>query len=177
MLSRRHLSILLIILGLAVLIATFSLKAAEDRLIEQTVEREGTCFLDDGTCLHDDRPWAAYITAWLAGGILIAIGTYHGLIERGKQDAAKHHEKIVQDLEEAKKKDELNAYLAGFDDQERLILKTIHDQQGILQSTLRYRTGMSKAALSHLLGKLEDEGHLRREKKGKTNQVYPQLRF
>lgn len=177
MLSRRHLGTLLIILGLAITIATFSIKASEDQLIDQTVEHDGTCYLDDGTCLHEDRPWAGYITAWIASGILIALGTHHGFIQQDRREAAAQHEELARNLEEARKKDELNAYLAGFNQQERLILKAIHEQQGILQSTLRYRTGMSKASLSQLLGQLEQEGHIRREKKGKTNQVYPQLRF
>ncbi|MBW2982702.1 MarR family transcriptional regulator [Candidatus Woesearchaeota archaeon] len=177
MFSRRRLGTLLILLGLAITIATLSIKASQDQLIEQTIEHDGTCYLDDGTCLHEDRPWAGYITAWIVSGILIALGAHHGFIERERREAAENHEELARNLEEARKKDELNAYLAGFNDQERLILKTVHEQQGILQSTLRYRTGMSKAALSQLLSQLEEEGHVHREKKGKTNQVYPALRF
>ena len=77
----------------------------------------------------------------------------------------------------AAEKDAFDAYLAAFEPQEQLILKAIREQDGILQSTLRYRVGMGKASLSLKLAEFEKKGIISRKEKGKSNQIFLRKRF
>ena len=50
-------------------------------------------------------------------------------------------------------------------------------QEGIKQSTLRYKTDMSKTTLSLMLKSLEERKFVKRKPSGKTNQVYLVKKF
>jgi uncharacterized membrane protein len=60
----------------------------------------------------------------------------------------------------------------GLNEDEKKILAAVKDQDGITQHTLGLRTDMHKSKLSIIVGMLEQKGLVKREKKGKTNQVF-----
>ncbi len=85
-------------------------------------------------------------------------------------------EAILKRLEEEKNmKIEQNKFeliLKAMDDNEKKVLKAIKEQEGITQSTLKYRTDLSKAKVSQILTDFEKKNLVKREIKGKTYAVY-----
>ena len=62
--------------------------------------------------------------------------------------------------------------LKPLDENERKILIAIKEQQGITQSTLRFRTDLSKAKISQVLADFEKKELIKRKAKGKTFEVF-----
>ena len=85
-------------------------------------------------------------------------------------------EAILKRLEEEKNKkveqDKFELILKAMDDNEKKVLKAIKEQEGITQSTLKYRTDLSKAKVSQILTDFERKQLIKRESKGKTYSVY-----
>lgn len=159
----------------------FIVKEREDRNLALVIESSGSCYLDDGTCLHEDRDYTLYIVGWVLSLALVIFGVYLKFIDKSQEEIVKHSETVATALKEAKevevKKDEFNAFLSGFSSDEKDILKAIREQEGIKQSTLRYRTGMSKTTLSLMLKSLEEREIISRKKSGKTNEIFLRKKF
>ena len=85
-------------------------------------------------------------------------------------------EAILRRLEEEKnvkvEQDKFELILKALDDNEKKVLKAIKEQEGITQSTLKYRTDLSKAKVSQILTGFEKKQLIKRELKGKTYAVY-----
>ena len=89
---------------------------------------------------------------------------------------SKSEEEILKQLKENKetslKEEKFNLVLKGLDNYEKKVMKSVKEQDGITQNTLRIRTDMSKAKLSYVLQDLEERGLIKRVKKGKTLAVF-----
>ena len=85
-------------------------------------------------------------------------------------------EAIMKRLEDEKtmkiEQDKFELVLKAMDDNEKNVLKAIREQSGITQTTLRYRTDLSKAKVSQILTDFEKKHLIKREEKGKTYSVY-----
>lgn len=85
-------------------------------------------------------------------------------------------EAILKRLEEEKnlkvEQDKFELILKAMDDNEKKVLKAIKEQEGITQSTLKFRTDLSKAKVSQILTDFERKHLVKREGKGKTYAVY-----
>lgn len=85
-------------------------------------------------------------------------------------------EAILKRLEEEKDKkieqDKFELVLKVMDENEQKVLKAVKEQEGITQSTLTYRTVLSKAKISQILTDFEKKQLVKREPKGKTYAVY-----
>ncbi|MBN1792172.1 hypothetical protein JW826_00595 [Candidatus Woesearchaeota archaeon] len=170
----------LIIIGIAIIIGltVIGFKVREGYYINSIIGETGSCYLSDGTCLHDEEN--ANLWMYLVGGAvsaaLLFLGIYLSFIDKTQEEMEKHHKTVAKALESAKKeereKDEFKAFLAGFTSDEQKVLKAVHEQDGIKQSTLRYRTDTSKTGLSLMLANLEKRGFIKRIDKGKTKEVY-----
>lgn len=85
-------------------------------------------------------------------------------------------EAILKRLEQEKnmkvEQDKFDIMLKAMDENEKKVLKAIKEQEGITQSTLRYRTDLSKSKISQILTGFEKKNLVKREEKGKTYSVY-----
>ena len=85
-------------------------------------------------------------------------------------------EAILKRLEEEKNMkiegDKFELVLKAMDDNEKKVIKAIKEQYGITQSTLKFRTDLSKAKVSQILTDFEKKHLVKREAKGKTYAVY-----
>ncbi len=100
---------------------------------------------------------------------IFALGFYLLFFNKGE-------EAILKRLEEEKNtKLELNKFelmLKMLDDNEKKIINAIKEQDGITQTTLRFRTDLSKAKVSQILTGFEKKNLVRRTAKGKTYSVH-----
>ena len=176
--NQKNFGILLILLGLIIIATVFFAKLKEDAYLEKIIaNNDDNCYLDDGTCLHDERNFTAYYLGGIASAILIILGVYFITSNKNQLLLLKQHKEVSEALKEAKNTDTFKAYLAGFNDEEQIVLKAIKENDGIQQSTLRYKTGMSKTALSLLLKQFEIKGIITKESYKKTNKIHLRRKF
>ena len=80
-------------------------KAKEDVYINAFVDEMGTCYLADGTCLHQDRDFSVYIIGGVISLALIILGIYLLLFDKTQKVLEEHQVKVSSALKEATKKE------------------------------------------------------------------------
>jgi len=174
--NQKQIGIILIIIGLIIASIVYTVKLREDKNISIIIAKQaGSCYLEDGTCLHD-RSLLPFIAGWILSASLLILGIYLAIFDKTQSLLAKQHLEVSSALKAAKiqdkQKDEFKAFLSGFTEEEQKVLQAIQEQEGIKQATLRYRVGMSKASLSLLLKSLAERNIVNKKPAGKTNQLY-----
>jgi len=178
--NQRQIGTILIIAGIILAVIVYSIKLREDKYINALIADRGSCFLADGTCLHD-RDMLPYIAGWIFSASIVILGIYLFFFDRTQQKLSEQNTMISDALLKTsqleKEKTDFTAFLSGFSDEEQVVLKAIKEQDGIQQSTLRYRTGMSKSSLSLMLSSFEKRGLITKTESGKTNKIYLRKKF
>ena len=179
--NQKQIGAVLLVLAIAVAVLVYMTKAREDAYINSVIAETGSCYLSDGECLHEDRDFTIYIVGWSISLAMAIFAVYLLFLDKTQVILAKHQVDVSTALEEAKRqdrqKDEFNAFLSGFTEEEQKVIKAIKDQDGILQSTLRFRTGMSKTTLSLMLKSLQSKQIITRTPEGKTNKIFLRKTF
>lgn len=180
--KQKQIGVILVIMGILLCGLLYTMKVQEDKYIRSVMLlNEGSCFLDDGTCLHADRNFLTYVLGGIISASLIMLGGYLILFDKTQKVLEENQLKISAALKVAKEvqseSQKFDAFLGGFEDDQQKVLKAIHGQDGIKQSTLRYRTGMSKTTLSLMLKEFEERKIISRKPAGKTKQIFLQKRF
>lgn len=174
--NQRQIGIILLIVGIIFAALVTVLFVNENEHIGQIVQETGSCYLADGTCLHEERTYVPYIIGWGLSITVIFFGVYIAFLDKTQEQLFTHQREVSSALENAKReeriRDEFKAFLSAFSEDEQKILQAIHEQEGILQSTLRYRTGLSKTTLSLILKSLEERGFISRVPSKKSNKVF-----
>src|SRR3989344_8853447 len=171
--NQKQIGIALLAVGILLVVILIASMVKEDYYIKKlTEENNGSCILEDGYCLHEDRSYTLYIYGGIISISLIILGLYLVFFDKTQQTLAAGQQQLASALAESTKKNEFQAFLAGFTEEEQSILKAVHDQDGIQQSTLRYKTGLSKTTLSLMLKSLEQRTIISRTVDGKTNKVF-----
>lgn len=164
-------------MAVLLLVFLFFFKAQQDQYISTIIDEQGSCYLDDGTCLHEDRNFTLLYLGGIITLAILILGIYLIYFDKTQQMLVAQHKEVSSALKTAKEKDEFKAFISGFNDQEQKILKTVYDKEGIKQSTLRYKTGISKTLLSLVLKKLEERDIIYRKESGKTKEIFLKKKF
>ena len=167
--DNKKLGIILLVIAVVFASSAHIIKIREDSLIKSFIEQQNTCYLEDGTCLHEDRDTTLYIVAWIASAAIAALGFYLIFFEKSQKA-------IISTLEKEKhiqtEDEKFSILMKGLDADEQRVIKAVKEQDGITQQTLRLRADMHKSKLSIVLDRLEKKGLVKRVEKGKTNQVF-----
>ncbi len=127
------------------------------------------CFPDTEACIAVDSSLAVTHIGFGVIGFVLALGVYLLFFYSGEQA-------IIRRLEDEKtsslKSDRLSLIMRAMDDSEQKVFGIIAEQDGISQSTLVLRSGLSKAKVSDILKGFEAKKLVKRVKKGKINLVY-----
>jgi len=100
---------------------------------------------------------------------IIALGLY--LIFFNKDEEA-ILERLERERDTKLNEDKFAILMKAFDKNEIKVLKAIKEQEGVTQTTLRYRADLSKAKISEILTSFERRNLIKRMEKGKTYAVY-----
>ncbi|MCM2325300.1 MAG: MarR family transcriptional regulator [Candidatus Woesearchaeota archaeon] len=145
----------LIAIGLLAIFFIVFLRIREIEAINIIIAKnDGSCYLDDGTCLHDTHSVWPYVLAGTIMVIVICIGIY--LVFQGRVEVEKIplRKKVL------------------LDGDEKIVYDKIIGAEGtVFQSELVERTGMTKVKITRILDKLEGKGIIERKRRGMTNVV------
>ncbi len=173
--NQKNIGIFLIILSL--LIGSFVLvsQKQEKKLIEFYIQNENSCYLEDGTCLHEEAS-QKYTIGWIIVGLSFILGLYLIFIDKTQKVLTENQLKISKAFRTAnkkeKKKNEFEAFLSGFEKDQQKILKIINEEEGITQSTLKFKSNISKTRLSLILTELEKREIISRKPHKKTKKLF-----
>ncbi len=164
--NSRKLGLILLIITIILAIILGYLRFELGKSIQRQIDVMGpVCSVrhDIEECPHEKQKELALPTfigsAFIAGMFILSI--YLMFFDK---------KKVVK--EQVEKDDKFDILLSALDDDEKKIIKAVKEQDGILQSTLRIRTDLSKTKLSLVLKGLESKGLVKKVLKGKTNQVF-----
>ncbi len=162
--NNKRLGLIIIVISILVGIIVFSYNYQ----LRKYREVEG-CIPQTEDCIQLES-W--FTLSHFAIGLIfgtLSLGLYLIFFSRGEEE-------ILKRLEEEKKnridEERFNIMLSMLDPIEQKVLKSIKEQNGITQQTLRIRNNISKAKLSQILTSFEKKNIIKRVKKGKTLEVH-----
>ncbi len=165
----------ILILSILFLLFFVSYKIKYNELVELQMDLSGGSCIKEGQCIHDKDDLLSYLGIGLVA-VTFSLGTYLLFFGRQQKIMEEKQEKIIQRLEvknlEQEKDEKFSFLLKGLTEDEKKILSSIREQDGLLQSTLRIRTSMSKTKLSFVLKDLQEKGLIAKVPEGKKNKVY-----
>ena len=106
---------------------------------------------------------------------IFALGFYLLFFNKSEVDMSKYDdalEKIQEEKVQKTTEDNFNLLLRPLDENERKVLTSVKEQEGVTQSTLKYRTNLSKAKVSQILTDFEKKNLVARKAEGKTYEVF-----
>ena len=101
--NQRQIGIIILIIGVLLASLITTMKVQSDSEIEEVIHETGSCYLDDGTCLHDEQSNAMFIAGWILSAALIILGLYLIFFDKTQQLLAEQNKQVSSALKEAKK--------------------------------------------------------------------------
>ena len=173
--NSRKAGFLVILIGLAFIAVLFAYKIQVDRLTDSLMEQSGGNCVADGECIHEQSniPFTAGIAAIV---FTFGFGIYLLLFSKTARSFEAAQKNILKKISSTKnkelKEERFSILLEGLDEGEKKALTKVKEQDGISQTTLMYRTDMSKSKLSMVLSQLERKNLITKVKKGKINNIF-----
>jgi uncharacterized membrane protein len=153
----------LIIIGISIVFSIF-VYGLGNQLSESQID---SCACTD-TCEEHEPPYMIYGLIAVIFSTL-SLGIYLLFFEKSHKTLIK---KLKEDSSIKSKEERFNLILMGLNEDEKKVLTAVKDQDGITQHTLGIRTNLHKSKLSIIVGILEEKDLIKKEKKGKTNQLF-----
>ena len=174
--DNKKIGIAIIFIGIVLSIVLALLKVQLNQQADSLMALSGgSCFLESGKCIHEQSflPFAIGIVAIV---FIISLGIYLISFSKTTRSFELSQKTILNKLKATKnkelKEERFKILLTGLDEDEKKVLTAVKEQDGISQSTLKYRTDLSKTKLSVILSQLEKKGLIAKVKKRKTNDIF-----
>jgi hypothetical protein len=131
------------------------------------------------TCQSGDQCHENKFSYLLTGGLavifaILSLGVYLIFFEKTHQTILN---KLDKDNVKLSQDEKFNFILLGLNADEKTVLSAIKEQDGITQQTMRIRTNMHKSKLSLVVSALEEKKLIKKEQKGKTNQLFLRVKL
>lgn len=157
--NKRLLGILLILLSISFAFVTLKFKGSEDFLSEQIIQlNEGSCILENGFCLHNDRDYSNYYLGVFSAFVLLILGAV-SLYE------FYYAKPVIANSEKVEIKMPLD-----LDNDEKILFNIIKENNGsVYQSDLIKKTEFSKVKVTRILDRMESRKLVERKRRGMAN--------
>ena len=174
--DNKKIGFLLIFVAVLFAVILFIFKIYIDQLNDSLMAlSNGGCFLESGKCVHE-RSFAPFVAGISAIIITMGFGAYLILFSKTAKSFEATQKNILKKISTAKnkelKEERFEILLEGLDEYEKKVMLKAREQDGISQSTLMYRTDLSKSKLSMVLSQLEKKNLITKVKKGKINNIF-----
>ena len=174
--NNKKLGFLIIFISIILIIILSIFKIQLNQLTESLMALSGgTCFLESGKCIHEQNNLPFIIGTALVV-FTLGLGIYLILFSKTTKSFETAHKDILKGIKSTKnkelKEEKFKILLTGLDEEEKKVIMAVKEQDGISQSTLKYRTDLSKTKLSMVLKELEEKNLITKVKKGKINNIF-----
>jgi len=174
--DNKKIGFLIIFIGIIFTIVLFIFKIQLTILTNSLMTLSGgTCISETGDCIHEQSN-LPFVIGIVAIVLTISFGIYMIYISKTTKFYENAHKDILDTIKSAKKteskEERFKILLEGLDEDEKKVITSVKEQDGISQSTLRYRADLSKSKLSMVLSQLEKKHLITKVKKGKINNIF-----
>lgn len=161
-----------LLLSISMVLLKIQLNQQADSLMQLS---SGSCFLESGKCIHE-RSFVPFIIGISAIVFISSFGIYLIYFSKAAKSFELSQKTMLNEIKSSKdkelKEEKFKILLTGLDEDEKKAIMAIKEQDGISQSTLKYRSDLSKTKLSVVLSQLEKKGLIAKVKKGKINNIF-----
>lgn len=169
--DHKKLGIIIIVLSIIVGVILYGFHNQLIKLSEESCTCD-TCKIGDVCKANKFSPlWTGGLAVIFA---IFSLGIYLIFFEKSQRTILNKLDKDNIKLSEDEK---FNFILLALDEDEKKVLSAIKEQDGITQQTLRIRTNIHKSKLSLIVSSLEGKKLIKKEQKGKTNQLFLRVKL
>jgi len=178
--ENKKLGIILIAISILFIIPLIVFKIQVNNLTDAVMIATGGSCIKEGKCIHEQSEIPIYIGVAIIF-ITMALGIYLLAFDRSQKYTENIQKELVSTLKETKKKQDKDEnfefLLKALNEDEKKVMMSVKEQDGIEQSTLRIRTNLSKTKLSVVLTELEKKNLIKKVPEGKKNKIYLKSAF
>ena len=172
----KKVGFLIIFVGVIFIIVLSIFKIQIDELTSSLMSLSGgSCFTESGKCVHEQSN-LPFVIGSAVIVFVISLGIYLVYFSRTLSSFETTQKNILKTILTSKnkesKEEKFKILLTGLEEDEKKVITMVREQDGISQSTLRYRTDLSKSKLSMVISQLEKKNLVTKVKKGKINNVF-----